>query len=107
MVREYPSFGPLIWFIQCRTPFNSAYYTDREIHFVVLTRPYQPLDFFFWLRGGSGGISVQEGGGGGGQSFANFRQISFDFAYFLTNIDKHGNDKNDFLQAQRIRQLDK
>ena len=30
-----------------------------------------------------GGNSVQEVGGGGGQSFANFRQICFDFAYFF------------------------
>ena len=30
-----------------------------------------------------------------GESFSNFRQICFDFAYFfpfLLNMDKHGND---------------
>ena len=42
---------------------------------------------------------------GGEQSFANFRQICFDFAYFFNN--QYENDKNDFLQTQRIRQLDK
>ena len=48
------------------------------------------------------------GGGGGGQSFANFRQICFDFAYFfLITMEKYENDKNDFLQTQRIKQLDK
>ena len=47
-------------------------------------------------------------GGGGGQSFANFRQICFDFAYFfLITMEKYENDKNDFLQRQRIKQLDK
>ena len=47
-------------------------------------------------------------GGGGGQSFANFRQICFDFAYFfLITMEKYENDKNDFLQTQRIKQLDK
>ena len=44
------------------------------------------------------------------ESFTNFRQICFYFAYFfsfLINMHKHGNDKNDFLQTQRIRQLSK
>ena len=41
-------------------------------------------------------------------SFANFRRICFDFAYiFLITMEEYENDKNDFLQTQRIRQLDK
>ena len=47
-------------------------------------------------------------GGGGGQSFANFGQICFDFAYFfLITMEKYENDKNDFLLTQGIKQLDK
>ena len=46
--------------------------------------------------------------GGGGQGLANFRQICFDFAYFfLITMEKYENDKSDFLQTQRIKQLDK
>ena len=46
-------------------------------------------------------------GGGGGQGLVNFRQICFDFAYFLITMEKYENDKSDFLQTQRIKQLDK
>ena len=52
----------------------------------------------------SGGNSVEEEEG---QSFANFRQICFDFAFFFITMEKYENYKNDFLQTQRIRQLDK
>ena len=43
-------------------------------------------------------IQLKRCGGGGEQSFANFQQISFDFAYFLITTEKYGNDRNDFLQ---------
>ena len=53
-----------------------------------------------WQKGG--------GGGGGGQSFANFRQICFDFAYFFNNHGKvRKRPKQFFTNAtyQTIRQI--
>ena len=40
-------------------------------------------------------------GGGEGQSFTNFRQICFGFAYFLINMDKQGNDRSVRISLSR------
>ena len=54
----------------------------------------------------SGGNSVEEGGGGA--KLCEFpTNLFWCCIFFLINMEKYENDKNDFLQTQRIRQLDK
>ena len=50
-------------------------------------------------------IQLKRWGGGGGKAF----RISDKFIlilYIFITMEKYENDKNDFLQTQRIRQLD-
>ena len=59
--------------------------------FVGVTCSFDPITFRFaipkwWILQHI--YSGRRGGGGGGQGLANFRQIYFDFAYFLNNHGK-------------------
>ena len=47
------------------------------------------------------------GGGGGGKAFRISDKFVLILHIFLITMEKYENDKNDFLQTQRIKQLDK
>ena len=51
-------------------------------------------------------VQLKGGGrGGGGKALRIFDKFVLILHIFLITMEKHGNDKNDFLQTQRIKQF--
>ena len=80
--------------------------------FVGVTCSFDAITFRFvieWILQHiySGGNSVEEVGGGGGKALQIFDKFVLILHIFLITMEKYGNDKNDFLHTQPIRQLDK
>ena len=80
--------------------------------FVGVTCSFDAITFHFvipkwWILQHiySGGNSVEEGAGGKALQISD--KFVLIFHIFLITMEKYENDKNDFLQTQRIRQLDK
>ena len=51
--------------------------------------------------------SGRRGGGGGSKALRISDKFALILHIFLITMEKYENDKNDFLQTQRIKQLDK